>query len=153
LKIARRISNQPGIRKVDGEVGNRALDHPDRGLAAIAFDFENSATAREARIGVMGTMVDGGQLGSLLFEQGVQFFVNLFEGGLGQLSTGDRGLIRHDDGSESGLVESSEALGGTGEELEVVRCGEPVNVDVERAVSVEKYCRDRCVEGFSMTWL
>ena len=90
LEIARRISDQPGLRKVDREVSNRALDHPGRWLAAIAFDFESCGTAREAHIGVMGAMVDSRQLGSLLFEQGLQFFVNLSEGGLGQLAPRDR---------------------------------------------------------------
>ena len=69
--------------------------------------------------------------------------VDLVQPGLGDHAPADRRLVGHQDADEPRTAESRERLGGTGQEADMGRVGEVMDVLDQSPVTVEKNCRPR----------
>ena len=148
--IALRVADEIGARLVDGEFLAGAVDEAGARLAAGA----GLRVLRHAAVRVMRAVVEGVEVGAAALQFDVHPVVDAYDVALRIVAARDAALVRDEDREVAAVVDVFDGLLRAGDPLEVLRPVQVVDVDVERAVAVEKdgfrtatpacICRRRC---------
>lgn len=87
----------------------------------------------------MGTVVEPVNSGAVRFQQLVDITVQFYHVRLAVISPGNPGLVGHHHQLVTGIREHFQGLRNAGQEFEVLRAVEVVNLLVDCPVPVEKY--------------
>lgn len=129
------VTDEVGFRAVDAETRTGFVDEAGRGFAAGA-DF---AVFGELGFGMMRAVVEGVEVGADFSEFRVHPVVDAFDVALGVEAAGHAALICHEDGEKALVVDVLDGLFCAVYPDEVLGTVQVVNVDIQRAVAVEKY--------------
>ena len=111
------------------EVACGVMKHSGSGFAA---------GARAGELGMMGAEIEGVYVSAVVRQEPLEVDVEVVEIRLAVVSTGDASLVGHYDDKEASGVEARDSLWGTGDKVEIVRTVKIVDLDIDRAVTVEK---------------
>jgi len=137
LDVARRIAHQEAPGVIEAEPTPCLLEHPEVGLSALARTAVGGITVRMMRFRMMGAEVHGieagaGSLAKHFLQAGVEATDVVFRA---QVTRHHR-LVRNDDNEHTGVVESADGLGRSGDQNQLVLAPEEVHLLVDDAVTV-----------------
>ena len=128
------VADHPRLLRIDAEIAHRIVDHAGQRLAAAAIDAELLHRATRMVLAVIQRI----EIGAAGLQPPPHLVVaDLDEAGIDQAMR-DARLIGDDDQRVAGALQQPQRIGRPRKQLEILEPMQITDVDVERAVTIEK---------------
>ena len=133
--VAVPVTNKVGSGTIDMEAGTGFIDESRGRLAAVA----GPGVSRDGALWMMRAVIECIEVSAHLLKLCIHPVVDALDIALGIVAPGNTGLIRHDNGEVSMVVDVFDGFLGSFQPDEILRAMQVGDVKVERAIAVEEY--------------